>query len=73
MKILVTVMAEFLLLSEFGVHLAELTLDREGALAVRQVRTRIFFTVYNTLFRSSVRELRHGQYFLEMIWQFLTE
>jgi len=59
-------MAEFLLLSEFGVHLAELTLDREGALAIRQVRTRIFLTVYNTLFKSSVRELRHGQYFLEM-------
>ena len=59
-------MAEFLLhvLSEFGVHLAELTLDREGALAIRQVRTRIFLTVYNTLFKSSVRELSHANIFL---------
>lgn len=41
----------FQLSSEFGVHLAELTVDREGALAIRQVILK-FIGLYVCLLRS---------------------
>ena len=33
----IQICVSFLFLTEFGVHLAELTVDRQGALAIRQV------------------------------------